>query len=255
MPARGGPLDGQHRVVVEAVVERHVEALGVALEPREVLLVVGGVGDGEVAVLLELVAEEVVEDASVLLGEDGVLRAVLGDLRHVVGEDPLQERLGAGAGGLDLAHVRDVEDPRVLAHREMLLADARVLDRHLPAGERDELGAGGDVPVVQGGSLERVLAQRPWGPDPSASGRSRVAQLSWTASVGRIDAQGCCIAGGAGRRPAADSPGVRQRRDVRRVVVQRPRDRGTQPRLGGRDLQQRRQGATRPGELLRRQRR
>ena len=106
--------------------------------------------------MLELVAEEVVEDAAVLLGQDGILRPVLGDLRDVVGQDPLQERLGAGPGRLDLPHVADVEDPGPLPHGHVLLADARVLDGHLPAGERDELRTRRDMPVVQGGSLERV---------------------------------------------------------------------------------------------------
>ena len=58
------PLDREHRVVVQAVVERHLEGLRLLAEPREVLLVVGGVGDGEVPVVTELVGEEVVEDAA-----------------------------------------------------------------------------------------------------------------------------------------------------------------------------------------------
>ena len=54
---------------------------------------VGGVRDGEEAVVAQPVGEEVVEDAAVVLAQHGVLRAVLGDLRDVVGQDALQERL------------------------------------------------------------------------------------------------------------------------------------------------------------------
>ena len=67
--ARPRPLHGEHRVVVEAVLDLGVEVLGVALEPRQVLLVVGRVGDGQEAVLGEAVGEEVVEDAAVLAAQ------------------------------------------------------------------------------------------------------------------------------------------------------------------------------------------
>src|SRR5262249_44817673 len=57
---------------------------------------------------------------------------------------------------LDLAHVRDVEHADGRAHREMLLANPGVLDRHLPAGERHEPRSGGDVTVMQGRALQRL---------------------------------------------------------------------------------------------------
>ena len=61
----------------------------------------------------------------------------------------LEGACGLRPGNFDLAHVRDVEDPGVPADGEVLGPDAPVLDGHLPAGERDELRAGGDVAVVQ----------------------------------------------------------------------------------------------------------
>src|SRR4051794_33915143 len=158
-PAGLGSLDGEHRVVVQAVVVGDVEAVRVPLEPGEVLLVVRRVRDGEEAVGPEPVGEEVVEDAAVGSGEHGVLGAVVRDLRDVVGEDALEQPLGAGALRLDLAHVADVEHADRPAHGDVLGPDARVLDRHLPARERDELGAGGHMPIVQRGALERVGAR------------------------------------------------------------------------------------------------
>ena len=109
-PARLGPLDREHRVVVQGVLEADVEGLRLLAEPRQVLFVVGRVRDRQVVVLTELVGEEVVQDAPVLLAQHAVLRAAVGDLGDVVGEDALQEVLGLRARGLDLAHVRDVED-------------------------------------------------------------------------------------------------------------------------------------------------
>ena len=100
---------------------------------------VGGVGDDQVAVAAEPVGEEVVEDAAVLVAEARVLGAADLDLGDVVGEHPLQERERARPLDLDLAHVRDVEHPGVGPHRRVLLADPLVGDRHLPAGEGNEL--------------------------------------------------------------------------------------------------------------------
>ncbi len=89
---------------------------------------VGRVRHRQVAVGLQPVGEEVVEHAPVLAAQHRVLGAPDRELRDVVGEQPLQQRLRAGARGFDLAHVRDVEHADVLAHRHVLLADALVLD-------------------------------------------------------------------------------------------------------------------------------
>ena len=72
---------------------------------------VGRVGDGQVAVGPEAVGEEVVEHAAVLAAQHAVLRAADGDLRDVVGEEALQERLGARARCVSISPMwRDVED-------------------------------------------------------------------------------------------------------------------------------------------------
>jgi hypothetical protein len=61
---------------------------------------------------------------------------------------------------VDLPHVRDVEEPRVLAHRAMLGQDPRVLHRHLEAGELDQARAEGAVAVVEGRAAEAGGAGR-----------------------------------------------------------------------------------------------
>ena len=150
-----GALDGEHREVVQAVGQLDVEALGLLAEPGEVALVVARVGDGQEAIA-QAIGEEVVEHPAVVLAEHGVLGAAVLQLGHVVGQDPLQERLGVGAARLDLAHVGDVEDARAAAHGLVLGADPLVLHGHLPARERHEPRAGRDVAVVQGRALKGV---------------------------------------------------------------------------------------------------
>ena len=61
--ARVRALHGEHRVAVGDVADGDVEAAAPAPEPGEVGLVVGGVGDEQVAVAAEPVGEEVVDDA------------------------------------------------------------------------------------------------------------------------------------------------------------------------------------------------
>ena len=55
---------------------------------------------------------------------------------------------------LDLAHVADVEQPGARPHRHVLVDDAGVLDRHVPAGELDHAGAGLAMRVVERGLLD-----------------------------------------------------------------------------------------------------
>ena len=53
-----------------------------------------------------------------------------------------------------LAHVRQVEQADALAHRAVLIEDARVLDGHLPAGEVDEPATERAVTFYEGGLLQ-----------------------------------------------------------------------------------------------------
>ena len=75
------PLDGEHRVVGDAVGHGGVVVGGVALEPGEIARVVRRVRDGEEAVRAEAVAEEVVEHPAVGPAQDRVLGAALADAR------------------------------------------------------------------------------------------------------------------------------------------------------------------------------
>ena len=106
--------------------------------------------------LVEPVGDQVVDDPAVLVRQQRVLRAAGRDAVEVVREQALEQLVRARALDLELAHVADVEDAAIGAHRAMLRDDALVLDRHLPAGERDHPRAERDVPVVQRGALQRL---------------------------------------------------------------------------------------------------
>ena len=159
--------------------ELGVEVGGVLAKPGQVGLVVGGVGDRQVAVVGEPVGEQVVEDPAVLPAQDRVLGAALRDAANVVGEQPLEQLEGRRAPGLDLAHVGDVEHPARGSYRDVLRPDALVLNRHLPARERHHPGAGGGVRLVQRRSLQRRGHRRQAsGARPSAQGTGSIRSTS-----------------------------------------------------------------------------
>ena len=71
------------------------------------------------------------------------------ELGHVVRQHVAQELAHACPGQVDHAHVRHVEDAGVPAHRAMLVELGAVGERHVPAAEIDDLGARGNVDVVE----------------------------------------------------------------------------------------------------------
>jgi len=77
----------------------------------------------------------------------------------------LEEALGVRPFRLDLAHVRDVEQPGARAHRHVLVGDARVLDGHVPAAEFDHPCAERTMTGVEGSlfqSAGRWLCHGRW---------------------------------------------------------------------------------------------
>src|SRR5439155_4877260 len=103
----------------------------------------------------DAVVDQVVDDPPFAVQHHVVLRPTDTHLRDVVGHRALEEVLGAKAGDVDLAQVGEVEDPDGLAHRFVLRERARVLDRHVPPGERAHLRAERSMSRV-----ERRAAQR-----------------------------------------------------------------------------------------------
>ena len=85
---------------------------------------------------IDPVGDQIVDDAAVVVGQQRVLRVALAELVEIVREQRLKQLVRVRALDVELAHVRDVEDAAVGAHRPVLRDDALVLDGHLPAGER-----------------------------------------------------------------------------------------------------------------------
>ena len=146
------PLDRESPEFGAAVVKGHAFA-GMGEHPFTILVNASGVDDEEKALLAGPVGNEVVDDATVFIQEQGVLPLADGERGEVVGEESIEPVQSPGSLDLELAHVGNVEDPHRVSHGLMLGDDALVLDRHFPAGERHDAGAEGEMAVVEGGTI------------------------------------------------------------------------------------------------------
>ena len=119
--------------------QRRGDALGVGGVRHDVELVVADPPD-----------DDVVNDEAVVGQEVRVLRATRSDLVEVVRQRVLQRLEHVGPVTAHRAEVADVKDHGVVATREVLGDRARrVLQRHLPAAEGDDLRAQFDVKIVE----------------------------------------------------------------------------------------------------------
>ena len=107
--------------------------------PGVVLLNVPGVDDEQEVRGGEAIHEQVVDERALRREQARILRLPDLQLRRVVARDALHGGQRVLAGDLDLAHVADVEQAGACAHRHVLLGDAGVLERHLPAAEGHHL--------------------------------------------------------------------------------------------------------------------
>jgi hypothetical protein len=84
------------------------------------------------------------------------MRLAVGQRLHVIGRDVVDKVHALVAVDDELAHVRHVEQSARLANGFVLDRDAAgIVDRHLVAGERNDLGAERLMDVVQRGALKR----------------------------------------------------------------------------------------------------
>ena len=129
---------------------------GVRLEPLEVPLVVGGIGDGRITVIVQPIGEQVVEHAAVLTAETRVLVPPTWIFETSLESRRWKQLRRPRPLGLDLAHVGDVEDTAFAADPEVLVADPVVLNGHLPSRRRDQLRPGHDMCFIQGALASRL---------------------------------------------------------------------------------------------------
>ncbi len=118
----GGPLEGEQPGGVAAIAHGRPRA-DVGLDPGSVLLDVGRVHAQEERVLGQPVDGDVVHDAAVLVAQAAVAHPSRPQRCDAAGDETLRGSHGPRALQMDLAHVRDVEDPDALAHGGVLRLD------------------------------------------------------------------------------------------------------------------------------------
>ena len=97
----------------------------------------------------ESIDEHVIDERPGGRHERGVLCLPDRQPGGIVARERLDEREGVPARDLDLAHVADVEQASSGPHRQVLVGDAGVLDRHVPAGELHHPAAAGSMPGIE----------------------------------------------------------------------------------------------------------
>ena len=143
-----GTLNREQCRFVRDVAQANVGAALLRQDVVPILLDVRRVHDHH-QLVFEAIHEAVVDERA-FFGENArVLRLTGFECPYVVAGHTLYEGVPVRARDFEFAHVRDVEDADVLAHRAVLAVDAgRIGNGHLEAGERHHLGAERDVHVV-----------------------------------------------------------------------------------------------------------
>src|SRR5262249_17347770 len=133
-----GALQSHQAHITALVHDLHSGPL-VPAEPRHVLFTVCCV-DHDPPAAWTTIDDQVVQNSSIRLAEQVVLRLVEPETTQVVGHQRLQEVAGSRAPDLVATHVANVEQAGGGAHRLLLVPHARVLLGHVPTGEVDQTG-------------------------------------------------------------------------------------------------------------------
>ena len=116
-------LHGKLSVVVALVVDVHVVALSLFVNPSHVFIDVGGVNHNEEVAVGHLIHQQVVDHATVRVAHHAVVYLAIRSAGDVVSENVVHKFLGVGAGDAHLAHVRNVEHATMLAYCIMFIND------------------------------------------------------------------------------------------------------------------------------------
>ena len=146
-------LHGQQAGAVRDVL--HLHALRVVLlNPVPVFLDVRRIDYQQVVLIGQLVYQQVVHDAAVVVGQAGILGFAVGELAGVVAGHALDEVERLGAAQAKLAHVRYVEHAHGAAHSVVLVEVGRVAHRHVVAGEGHHFGTQLAVLTIEGNGFQ-----------------------------------------------------------------------------------------------------
>ncbi len=143
-----GPLHGELRVTRPGVFNGRVETV-VGGDVLVILVLIRRVDAQEIMIVRDFVDQDVVDESAVFIQQRRVLGLPVLQLRSVVHGDVLHQIQRLRPAHFDLAHVADVEQADALAHGAMLVDDAGVFDRHVPAAEIDHLRAHAAMHGVQ----------------------------------------------------------------------------------------------------------
>src|SRR5919199_1768406 len=141
--------------VLDVDVGRNTQAIGRAADPVDVFGNVRGIDHEQVmrGGVAEVIDNEVVHDAAVVVAHGRVEGSVDGQSGDVVGQQVLHELGRGGARDVYLAHVREIKQTGGGARGSVLLDNARVPFGHLPLAEWDHARTHGTVLVVERGVL------------------------------------------------------------------------------------------------------
>ena len=116
----------------------------------EIFFLVRRVDAKEEIVVGDLVDQDVIDEAAVFVEQTGVVRLAVFEFGGVVGGDEIDQFGGLGTLDLDLTHVADVKQSDGIADGVVLINDAGILHRHIPAAEIDHFGAESPMDGVEG---------------------------------------------------------------------------------------------------------
>ena len=120
------------------------------------LLLIGSIHAEEEVIRGHFVHQDVVDKAAVFVQQTGVVRLAHFQFRGGVGGHEIDQLLRFRAADIDFAHVADIEQTGGAADGVMLLDQAGILHRHVPAAEIDHLGLRGPMYLIQRSFAKRI---------------------------------------------------------------------------------------------------
>ena len=146
-------LHSQLSIVVGAVGETDVIALGMTAHPLPVFVDVRGIDNDKEIVLSHLVNQQVVHCSSILIEHHAIENFSHGHPRYIVGKYVVDIAFSIGTTHGHLAHVRHIEHATGCSHGNMFVLDVCVLNRHVETTERTDEGSQCHVFVIKTGSF------------------------------------------------------------------------------------------------------
>ena len=153
------PLNRQQTIVGTPIRNRHLERRGLLPNPGKILVDVAGIDAEEVVVRRAEVHQQIVDDPAVRVTHRGVEHPAGIKFGHIVRHEVIQKPTRFRSADIDLPHVAHVEQARGSPDRFVLLQDAAILHRHLPAREVDQPRAVGCMEIPERRALEFTHAR------------------------------------------------------------------------------------------------